>query len=359
MSRNRKFRYQTAPPKASGPKSGPFVSFVTDIGSVARHILSFGSCETGMEPEVLNFEAIACSQRKQPLNHHPLREKLRRGDHILLVSLEKATFGDKRRHDHVRFIGGFVLEAVEELEANVLQKDFARMVAEWQQFVSSSMRRKDTAQSKDVDTKNFCKWSVSRSFFATEEKLLGKASFTGGQLQKVTALTSSAVIDAVSGWFYDHLAAAGEQIRYREFATRTKPKAHRVFSVPAAVGQQALEFCGQRARSLISPKSMASALGIVVDSVCRAAPPERVAVAAAAGNTGVSRREDLPVNLHLFYACVAHHVQNVQDIPDIMQMVGTMLLPSMGLEPANVPVPKNKRTFCKGHHQIGSFTHVE
>ena len=50
---------------------------------------------------------------------------------------------------------------------------------------------------------------------------------------------------------------------------------------------------------------MASALGIVVDSVCRAAP-ERVAVAAAAGNTGVSRREDLPVNLHLFYACVAH-----------------------------------------------------
>ena len=233
MSRNRKFRYQTAPPKASGPKSGPFVSFVTDIGSVARHILSFGSCETGMEPEVLNFEAIACSQRKQPLNHHPLWEKLRRGDHILLVSLEKATFGDKRRHDHVRFIGGFVLEAVEELEANVLQKDFARMVAEWQQFVSSSMRRKDTAQSKDVDTKNFCKWSVSRSFFATEEKLLGKASFTGGQLQKVTTLTSSSVIDAVSGWFYDHLAAAGEQIRYREFATRTKPKAHRVieFSV--------------------------------------------------------------------------------------------------------------------------------
>lgn len=322
------------------------MSFVTDIGSVARHILSFGSCETGMEPEVLNFEAIACSQRKQPLNHHPLREKLRRGDHILLVSLEKATFGDKRRHDHVRFIGGFVLEAVEELEANVLQKDFARMVAEWQQFVSSSMRRKDTAQSKDVDTKNFCKWSVSRSFFATEEKLLGKASFTGGQLQKVTTLTSSSVIDAVSGWFYDHLAAAGEQIRYREFATRTKPKAHRVFSVPAAVGQQALEFCGQHARSLISPKSMASALGIVVDSVCRAAP-ERVAVAAAAGNTGVSRREDLPVNLHLFYACVAHHVQNLQDIPDIMQMVGTMLLPSMGLEPANVPVPKSKTTFAR------------
>ena len=90
---------------------------------------------------------------------------------------------------------GFETFTVLELEANVLQKDFAWMVAEWQQFVSSSMRRKDTAQSKDVDTKTFCKWSVSRSFFATEEKLLGKASFTGGQLQKVTTLTSSSETD--------------------------------------------------------------------------------------------------------------------------------------------------------------------
>ena len=72
---------------------------------------------------------------------------------------------DKRRHDHVRFIGGFVLEAVEELEANVLQKDFARMVAEWQQFVSSSMRRKDTAQSKDVDTKKLLQVVREQKFF--------------------------------------------------------------------------------------------------------------------------------------------------------------------------------------------------
>ncbi|CAE7231024.1 RPT6A [Symbiodinium sp. CCMP2592] len=300
-----------------------------------------------MEPEVLNFEESASSQRKQPPNHHPLREKVRRGDHILLVSFEKGAFRESRRPDQVRFLGGFVLETVEELEANVLQKDFARMLAEWQQFVTSFMRRKDTAQSKDVETKNFCKWSVSRSFFATEEKLLGKASLTGGQMQKVTTLTSPSLIDAVSGWCYDHLAAAGEQIRYREFATRHKAKAHRVLIVPAAVGQEALEFRGRHARSLISPKCLTSALGIVVDSVRAAPEPESVAVAAGNSNTGVSQREDVPVDLHLFYACVAHHVQNLQDIPDIMQMVGTMLLPSMGLEPANVPVPKSKKTFAR------------
>ena len=37
----------------------------------------------------------------------PPAGKTRRGDYILLVSLEKARFGDRRRHDHVRFIGGF------------------------------------------------------------------------------------------------------------------------------------------------------------------------------------------------------------------------------------------------------------
>ena len=81
-----------------------------------------------------------------------------------------------------------------------------------------------------------------------------------------------------------------------------------------------------------------------MDSVCRAAAePER----AAAADTAVTSPEDIPVDLHVFYACVAHHVENLQDIPDIMQMVGTMLLPSMGLEPANVPVPKSKTTFAR------------
>ena len=302
-----------------------------------------------MEPEYVSCEPGSSAKRSKPLGRDARRFNI--GDLILLFSLEGSGLAvwNSGRAKNAKFLGALICDSAKQLGKELLLRDFKNCCEHWQKFAKADVRRKETALSQNAEQCDFGILSVGPLFVASGHHVFGKASFRGAQLQKVTRLNSLSLLNLVPGSWYARGANVPSPATFQEFVQRIKFSNCKAVMLPEGVATAAFAARAPHGRCCILPVSMCDSLGLALETAYEAneALPACPAEASDAvpGRPGASLlvRPRHDAALHVFYACLGHYVQNLEDIEEIIGMVGSTFLPALGLEPVvNIAVPERK-----------------